>query len=83
MWDDDKYYTKFDVGDIVIEDISIVYHDDEPMIGLVLNVKRHVYFLGEDNYEIYQDQICVYWFKTKQIENVPSDFINLFSRTNQ
>ena len=80
MWEDDKYYTKFDIGDIVMEDISIVYNDEEPLIGLILDVKRHVYFLGEDDYEIYQDQLCVYWFKTKRIEDLPSDFVNLFSR---
>ena len=80
MWEDDKYYTKFDVGDIVIEDISVVYNDEQPLVGLVLDVKRHVYFLGEGDYEIYQDQISVWWFKTKRLEHLPSDFVNLFSR---
>jgi len=78
--EDDKYYTKFDVGDIVMEDISVVYDSEEPMMGLVLDVKRHVYFLGEDDYEIYQDQLVVWWFRTKRIEYLPSDFVNLFSR---
>ena len=80
MHEDDKYYTKFDVGDIVMEDISVVYDSEEPMMGLVLDVKRHVYFLGEDDYEIYQDQLVVWWFRTKRIEYLPSDFVNLFSR---
>ena len=80
MHEDDKYYTKYDIGDIVMEDVSIVYNGEEPLVGLVLDVKRHVYFLGEDEYQIYQDQICVYWFKTKKIEYLPSDFVNLFSR---
>ncbi len=80
MHEDDKYYTRFDIGDIVMEDISIVYDSEEPMMGLVLDVKRHVYFLGEDDYEIYQDQLVVWWFKTKRIEYLPSDFVNLFSR---
>ena len=80
MHEDDKYYTRFDIGDIVMEDISIVYDSEEPMMGLVLDVKRHVYFLGEDDYEIYQDQLVVWWFKTKRIQYLPSDFVNLFSR---
>lgn len=80
MWEDDKYYTKFDIGDIVVEDISVVYNDEEPLVGLVLDVKRHVYFLGEGDYEIYQDQLAVWWFKTKRVEYLPSDFVNLFSR---
>ena len=80
MHEDDKYYTRFDIGDIVMEDISIVYDNEKPMMGLVLDVKRHVYFLGEDDYEIYQDQLVVWWFKTKRIEYLPSDFVNLFSR---
>ena len=80
MHEDDKYYTKFDIGDIVVEDISVVYNDEEPLMGLVLDVKRHVYFFGEGDYEIYQDQLVVWWFRTKRIEYLPSDFVNLFSR---
>ena len=70
----------FEVGDIVTEDTSFVFWDDEPLIGVILEVKRHVYFLGSDDYEIYQDQLVIYWFKTKKLEYVPSDFVILFSR---
>ena len=65
MWQGEKDYFQFEVGDIVTEDTSFVFWDDEPLIGVILEVKRHVYFLGSDDYEIYQDQLVIYWFKTK------------------
>ena len=80
MWQGEKDYFQFEVGDIVTEDTSFVFWDDEPLIGVILEVKRHVYFLGSDDYEIYQDQLVIYWFKTKKVEYVPSDFVILFSR---
>ena len=80
MWQGEKDYFQFEVGDIVTEETSFVFWDDEPLIGVVLEVKRHVYFLGSDDYEIYQDQLVIYWFKTKKLEYVPSDFVILFSR---
>ncbi len=80
MWQGEKDYFQFEVGDIVTEDTSFVFWDDEPLIGVILEVKRHVYFLGSDDYEIYQDQLVIYWFKTKKLEYVPSDFVILFSR---
>ena len=80
MWQGEKDYFQFEVGDIVAEDNSFVFWDDEPLIGVILEIKRHVYFLGSDDYEIYQDQLAIYWFKTKKLEYVPSDFVILFSR---
>lgn len=80
MWLADKNYFQFEIGDIVIEDLLSVWWDEEPMVGIVLNIKRHVYFLGSPDYEVYQDQLTVYWFKTKRFEFLPSDFVNLFSR---
>ncbi|MAJ44180.1 MAG: hypothetical protein CMF96_05470 [Candidatus Marinimicrobia bacterium] len=80
MWQGEKDYFQFEIGDIVSEDNSFVFWDDEPLIGLILDIKRHVYFLGSDDYEIYQDQLAIYWFKTKKLEYVPSDFVILFSR---
>tara|TARA_B100000131_G_scaffold302796_1_gene326269 strand:+ start:3308 stop:3550 length:243 start_codon:yes stop_codon:yes gene_type:complete len=80
VWQGEKDYFQFEVGDIVTEDTSFVFWDDEPLIGVILEVKRHVYFLGSDDYEIYQDQLVIYWFKTKKLEYVPSDFVILFSR---
>ena len=50
------------------------------MTGIVINIENHVYFLGDPDYEIYQDQLTIYWFKTGQVEYIPSDFINLVSR---
>ncbi len=80
MWQGEKDYFQFEIGDIVSEDNSFVFWDDEPLIGIILDIKRHVYFLGSDDYEIYQDQLVIYWFKTKKLEYVPSDFVILFSR---
>jgi len=80
VWQGEKDYFQFEIGDIVSEDNSFVFWDDEPLIGLILDIKRHVYFLGSDDYEIYQDQLAIYWFKTKKLEYVPSDFVILFSR---
>ena len=80
MWQGEKDYFQFEIGDIVSEDNSFVFWDDEPLIGIILDIKRHVYFLGSDDYEIYQDQLAIYWFKTKKLEYVPSDFVILFSR---
>tara|TARA_R100001163_G_C5044572_1_gene182051 strand:+ start:240 stop:482 length:243 start_codon:yes stop_codon:yes gene_type:complete len=80
VWQGEKDYFQFEIGDIVSEDNSFVFWDDEPLIGIILDIKRHVYFLGSDDYEIYQDQLVIYWFKTKKLEYVPSDFVILFSR---
>ena len=80
MYSEDKDYFQFEIGDIVVEDNMLVFWDDEPLIGIILDIKRHVYFLGSDDYEIYQDQLAIYWFKTKKLEYVPSDFVILFSR---
>tara|TARA_R110001583_G_scaffold87817_6_gene228533 strand:+ start:222 stop:476 length:255 start_codon:yes stop_codon:yes gene_type:complete len=80
VWQEAKDYFQFQVGDIVSEDISIIYWDDDPMTGIVLDTQKHVYFLGDPDYEIYQDQLTIYWFKSGRIEHIPSDFINLVSR---
>tara|TARA_R110002074_G_scaffold300236_3_gene471729 strand:+ start:202 stop:444 length:243 start_codon:yes stop_codon:yes gene_type:complete len=80
VWNEAKNYFQFQVGDIVSEDESIIYWDENPMTGIVMDVQRHVYFLGDPEYEIYQDQLTIYWFKFGRIENIPSDFINLVSR---
>ena len=80
MWNENKNYFQFEIGDIVQEDISIIYWEEEPMTGIVIDVQNHVYFLGDPDYEIYQDQLTIYWFKTGRIEYIPSDFINLVSR---
>lgn len=80
MWHEDKDYFQFEIGDIVIEDWLSVWWDEEPMVGIVLNIKRHVYFLGSPDHEVCQDKLTVYWFKSKRFEFIPSDFVNLFSR---
>ncbi len=80
MWHEDKNYFQFEVGDIVIEDMMAVWWGEQALIGIVLSIKRHVYFLGSPDYEIYQDQLTIYWFKTKKVEYIPSDLVNLFSR---
>lgn len=80
MWQGEKDYFQFEIGDIVSEDEVFVYWDDEALVGVILDIKRHVYFLGSADYEIYQDQLIVYWFKTKDVESIPSDFVVLFSR---
>jgi len=76
----DKGYFQFEIGDIVTEDNTFVFLNDEPLVGVIIDIKRHVYFLGSDEYQIYQDQLMIYWFKTKIVEYLPSDFVNLFSR---
>ena len=80
MWNEAKNYFQFQVGDIVSEDESIIYWDENPMTGIVIDIQNHVYFLGDPEYEIYQDQLTIYWFKFGRIEHIPSDFINLVSR---
>ncbi len=80
MYTEDKDYFQFEIGDIVKEDTMLVFWDDEPLIGIVLDIKRHVYFLGQADFEIYQDQLTIFWFKIAKIEHVPSDLVNLFSR---
>lgn len=80
MYSEDKDYFEFKIGDIVVEDTTLVFWDDEPLIGIVTAIKRNVYFLGQEEFEIYQDQLTIFWFKISRIENVPSDLVNLFSR---
>ena len=80
MYPDEKDYFEFQVGDIVIEDNALVFWDDVPLIGIVTAIKKHVYFLGQEDFEIYQDQLTIFWFKINRIEHVPSDLVNLFSR---
>ncbi len=80
MYSEDKDYFEFKIGDIVVEDTSLVFWDDDPLIGIVMAVKRNIYFLGQEEFEIYQDQLTVFWFKISRVENVPSDLVNLFSR---
>tara|TARA_R100001163_G_C5053240_1_gene189835 strand:- start:1189 stop:1431 length:243 start_codon:yes stop_codon:yes gene_type:complete len=80
VWYEDKRYFQFEIGDIVSEDMMAIWWGEEPLVGIVLDIKRHVYFLGTPDYEIYQDQLTVYWFKTKKVEFIPSDLVNLFSR---
>lgn len=77
---EDKDYFEFQIGDIVIEDMSLVFWDDEPLTGLVIDVKRQIYFLGQSEFEIRMDRLTVFWFSINRVENIPSDFVNLFSR---
>jgi hypothetical protein len=79
----DKDYFKFKIGDIVVEDGAFIFWEDEPLLGIIIDVKRHVYFLGQPDFEIYQDQLTIHWFKIDKIEHVPSDLVNLFSRGNK
>ncbi len=80
MYSEDKDYFQFEIGDIVVEDNVLIFWDDEPLIGIILDIKRHVYFLGQADFEIYQDQLTIFWFKIGKTEYVPSDLVNLFSR---
>ncbi len=77
---DDTPYFRFEIGDIVKEDELIVFWDKGPLIGLVINVEREVYWFAYSDDSIYQDRLTILWFKEPYVEQLPSDLVLLVSR---
>lgn len=80
MFINDGSYFRFEIGDIVKEDELIVFWDEHPLIGIVIDIERRAYWLPYDKDEIYQDRLTVLWLRKPFVENIPSDLVILVSR---
>ena len=66
------------VGDMVEEVHWITANPEELLMGIVVNVEKHTYDKVQwINFS--DDRITIKWFKTGQIEKLPSCYIKIIS----
>ena len=80
MLSDVDQYFRFEIGDIVKEDELIIFWDDHPLIGIVIDIERQAYWFSYNTDEIYQDRLTILWLRRTFVEQIPSDLVLLVSR---
>ena len=71
-------YKLVKVGDIVKEVHWIAVEPDELLTGIVINVEKARYEKVQW-FSFSDDQITIKWFKTGQVEKLPSCYIKIIS----
>ena len=71
-------YKLVKVGDIVEEVHWIAISAEDVLKGIVLHVERHTYNKIQW-FSFSDDQITIRWFKTGEIEKLPSCYIKIIS----